>query len=292
MCGIFGYVGKNIDTAETVLNGLKLMEYRGYDSWGVAVKTGKKIAVDKHVGKIGNAAVNLPESSLGIGHTRWATHGGVTDTNAHPHLDCKQEIAVVHNGIIENYLEIKKELFKKGHTFTSETDTEVVHHLIEENLKQMGFARSVREAFNRLTGMNAVVAAYTPSSEIIAAKTGSPLIVGIGDHGFYISSDVAGIVKHTKKVFFMKDKEMVILGKAAQLISLEDGHKKIPEIETIDWKIEDADMGTFQHFMLKEIHDQPNIIRNIAKNYDEQVNMLAAIIKEAYGTFFIAAGTA
>jgi len=292
MCGIFGYVGKNTNTPETVLDGLKLMEYRGYDSWGVAVKVGNKLKVDKHIGKIGNAKVTLPESNLGIGHTRWATHGGVSDINAHPHLDCKREIAVVHNGIVENYVEIKEELLKKGHIFISETDTEVVPHLIEENLKSMNFFESVRQAFNRFTGMNAIVVAYAPSSEIIAAKTGSPLIAGIGKDGLYISSDVSGIIPHTRKVVFLKDKETVILGKELTLISLSDGKEQKPNIETVDWKLEDVDMGSYPHFMLKEIHEQPKVIRNIAKSYDEEIRTLAQMIHKAYGTFFIAAGTA
>ena len=147
MCGIFGYVGKQNNAANFVLDGLKTLEYRGYDSWGIAVKADKKVVIEKHVGKIGGASVNLPESTLGIGHTRWATHGGVTEKNAHPHLDCNNELAVIHNGIIENYQEIKEELQNKGHQFISETDTEVVPHLIEENIKQgMGFASSFRSA--------------------------------------------------------------------------------------------------------------------------------------------------
>src|SRR5581483_961306 len=182
MCGIFGYVGKKDTAADLVLSGLKLLEYRGYDSWGIAVKKGKNLAVEKHVGKIGDASVNLPKSSLGIGHTRWATHGGVTVANAHPHLDCTKTIAVIHNGIVENYQEIKEDLLQKGHTFLSETDTEVIPHLIEEYLKKEGFASAVRDAFNRLQGLNAIVVAYSPSSEIVAAKTGSPLVVGVGEN--------------------------------------------------------------------------------------------------------------
>jgi glutamine---fructose-6-phosphate transaminase (isomerizing) len=292
MCGIFGYIGKNTDTAETVLDGLKLMEYRGYDSWGVAVRDGETLLVDKHIGKIGTATVNLPKSTLGIGHTRWATHGGVTDTNAHPHLDCTKQIAVVHNGIIENYAELKQELLLKGHRFISETDTEVVPHLIEENLKTHNFSESVRLAFNRFTGMNAVVVCHTTSNEIIAAKTGSPLIAGIGDDGFYISSDVAGIIKHTRTVLFLQDKDMVILGNDLNLIGLVDGVEKEKRIETVDWKIEDAEVGDYPHFLIKEIYEQGKVIRNIAKNYDDQILDVAEIIDEAYGTFFIAAGTA
>jgi glutamine---fructose-6-phosphate transaminase (isomerizing) len=292
MCGIFGYVGKNKNTAETVLAGLKLMEYRGYDSWGVAVKDGDTLAVDKHIGKIGNAQVDLPDSTLGIGHTRWATHGGVTDENAHPHLDCTKQIAVVHNGIIENYAGIKEELIKSGHTFISETDTEVIPHLIEENLKSHTFPDSVSEAFNRFTGMNAIVVVNTQSNEIIAAKTGSPLIAGVSDDGLYISSDVAGIISHTRKVIFLKDKEMIVLGEKIQLFGLETGEVKEMHIESVDWKIEDAFIGSYPHFMIKEIHEQPTVIRNIAENYDDQILELSGKIKHAYGTFFIAAGTA
>ncbi|MBI4084284.1 MAG: class II glutamine amidotransferase, partial [Candidatus Levybacteria bacterium] len=165
MCGIFGYIGKQNNAAEIVLEGLRLLEYRGYDSWGIAVLDNKKLAIEKHAGKIGNAKTSLPKSTMGIGHTRWATHGGVSDKNAHPHFDCTKEIAVLHNGIIENYAEIKEVLQKKGHTFISETDTEVFAHLVEENLKKESFATSVRDAFNQIHGLNAVVVAYAPSKE-------------------------------------------------------------------------------------------------------------------------------
>src|SRR3990167_3168070 len=166
MCGIFSYVGNKQQAADIVLEGLKLLEYRGYDSWGIAVKQGKKLVIEKHVGKIGDAKVNLPNSNLGIGHTRWATHGGVTVKNSHPHLDCTSTIAVVHNGIVENFQELKEELIKKGHKFVSETDTEVIPHLIEEFQKNEGFASSVRDAFNKLKGLNAIVVANAKSSEI------------------------------------------------------------------------------------------------------------------------------
>ncbi len=292
MCGIFGYVGTSTDAAKIVLEGLKLLEYRGYDSWGVSVKVAKKLSVDKHVGKIGEATVNLPNSNLGIGHTRWATHGGVVTKNAHPHLDCTQEIAVIHNGIVENYAEMKEDLIKKGHQFFSDTDTEVIAHLVEEFNKKEGFASSVRDAFNMLAGLNAIVVANSSSQEIIAAKTVSPLVVGIGDNEYFIASDASGIAKHTKKVLFLKDKEMVILGKTLQLIQLPEGKKITPELETIDWDIEKADKGNYSHYMIKEIHEQPRIIRNIAKTYDDQIENLNSIIRRAKGTFLIGAGTA
>lgn len=292
MCGIFGYVGKSKHVPEMVLEGVKLLEYRGYDSWGIAVKVGKKIAVDKHVGKIGNAKVSLPDSMLGIGHTRWATHGGVTVKNAHPHLDCNSQIAVIHNGIVENFQEIKDELTKKGHTFVSETDTEVIAHLIEEHLKKEGFATAVKDAFNRLHGLSAIVVANAKSTEIIAAKTGSPLVVGANDDGFFVASDASGIVKHTKKVIFLEDKQMVILGKQLKLLQLPSGKEINPTFHTLTWKFEDTTKGKFKHFLIKEINEQPRVIENVALNYDEQTKKLASLIHDAFGTFMLGCGTA
>lgn len=292
MCGIFGYIGPRTDAPEIVLDGLKTLEYRGYDSWGVAAKVGKAIEVDKHIGKIGNATINLPDSSLSIGHTRWATHGGVTDINAHPHVDCSKQIAVIHNGIIENFEEIKEELIQKGHTFVSETDTEVVPHLIEENLKSEGFATAVKDAFNRLTGMNAIVVLYSPSKEIIAAKTGSPLVVGIGENEYFIASDAAGIVKYTKKVIFLGDNQMVILGDSLKLLSLPDGKTTSPEISTLDWKFEEADKGDYKHFFLKEIHEEPRVVKHIATTAGDTTSKFADLINNAFGTFMIACGSA
>lgn len=292
MCGIFGYVGKQQDAAQKVLTGLKLLEYRGYDSWGIAIKENKKILTDRHVGKIGDANTMLPESSIGIGHTRWATHGGVTVENAHPHMDCSHEIAVLHNGIIENYQELKERLVEQGHTFLSQTDTEVMAHLVEEYRKTHGFATSVRLAFNELKGLSAFLIINAISSEIVAAKNGSPLVVGVGKGEYFVASDATGIIPHTNRVIFLKDHEMVILGKELQLFSLPDGEKIEPEIETVDWKIEDADKGTYDHFMMKEIHDQPKVIRNIAQTYGQQIESLAEVVANAKGTFLIGAGTA
>lgn len=292
MCGIFGYIGKKNNAATLVLDGLKLLEYRGYDSWGVAVHYDKKVVIEKHVGKIGNASVTLPKSSIGIGHTRWATHGGVTEKNAHPHLDCKEELAIIHNGIIENYLELKEELIKAGHVFISETDSEVMAHLIEENLKSEEFVSAFRSSFNRLSGLNAIVAMHASSKEIMAAKTGSPLVVGVGDDGLYLASDAAGIIKHTRQLLFIKDGEMVVLGDKLQLISLTSGAQLEPLIETVDWKIEESEIGKYPHFMLKEMHEQSRIVRNIASTYEDQLREIAKAIQDAFGTYIVGAGTA
>lgn len=292
MCGIFGYIGKKDNAAEIIFEGLKTLEYRGYDSWGIAVKINHKIEIEKHVGKIGTAKVHLPKSTLGIGHTRWATHGGVTVKNAHPHLDCSKEIAVLHNGIIENYAEIKEDLIKKGHKFLSETDTEVVSHLIEDNLKKEGFATSFRDAFNQLRGFNAIVAAYSPSKEIIAAKTGSPLVVGLGDDEYYIASDAAGIVKHTKDVIFLADNQMVILGDSVKLLQLPNGKEIEPTVQILDWNFESADKGQYKHFLIKEINDQRTSIAEAVTQNEKEMFAFARIIEESFGSYLVGCGTA
>lgn len=292
MCGIYGYVGKNNNAAKLTLEGLKLLEYRGYDSWGIAVKHGKKIEVDKHIGKIGQAVVKLPQSSFSIGHTRWATHGGVTQVNAHPHLDCTKEIAVVHNGIVENFLDLKDELIKKGHKFISETDTEVIPHLIEDFLKREGFASAVRDAFNKLQGLNAIVVAYAPSSEIVAAKNGSPLVIGIGDSELFVASDAIGIVKHTKDVIFLEDNQMAILGKKLKLISLPKGEEIQPKIQKLDWNFETADKGKYKHFLLKEINDQRISIADAVTQNEKDLFKFSDLIRNSFGTYIIGCGTA
>lgn len=303
MCGIYGYVGGKDNTAKTVLNGLKILEYRGYDSWGIALKQKSKIknqkskfSVEKHVGKIKDSKLNSTflnlNSELAIGHTRWATHGGATEKNAHPHLDCSNKIAVVHNGIVENYELLKKDLEKKGHRFSSATDSEVIPHLIEEFLKTRGFATAVRDAFNKLLGMNAVVVAYAPSQEIITAKTGSPIVIGEGKNAYFVASDATSILPSTKKLLFLKDNQMAILGTTIQILSLPEGKKQQAEFKNISWKTAEADKGLYSSFMLKEINDQSAVMRKIATTYQAQVKSIAEIIKIAHGTFFIGAGTA
>src|SRR3989344_689560 len=348
MCGIFGYVSSNRkqvtgnplrsrseasrklkNAAQIVFEGLKTLEYRGYDSWGIAVKvdsphfakasrgkqSGKsELKVEKHVGAISelkhHSSLTRPEliesetlrverrsrritpaSLLALGHTRWATHGGVTEVNAHPHLDCNGEIAVVHNGIVENFQTIKEELVKKGHKFVSQTDTEVIGHLIEENLKKSKFVDSFRFAFKRLTGLNAVLAMYADSGELIPAKTGSPLVIGVGNEENFVASDTTGIIKHTKRVVFLDDGQMVILEKDLKLIDIYDGKVIRPEIITLKWKFEDVEKGNFSHFFLKEIYEQPHVLRNIA-NSNGQIQKMASLVENAFGTFFVACGSA
>ena len=198
MCGIFGYVGcpvQEVDVPGMTLAALKRLEYRGYDSWGIAVRHGVGIEVEKHVGKIGQAVTTLPESTIGFGHTRWATHGGVTEPNAHPHQDESGRVALIHNGIVENYITLKAGLIARGHTFRSGTDTEVIVHLVEEALvhgdnPDADLTWAVRHAFRQLDGLNAVIAMVVDRQELVAVKNVSPLIVGLSDEATYIASDV------------------------------------------------------------------------------------------------------
>ena len=293
MCGIFGYVGNKKNAAEIILKGLKTLEYRGYDSWGITVQQDNTLIVEKHIGKIGDAHTTLPESSIGIGHTRWATHGGVTVENAHPHTDCTKKVAILHNGIIENYEGIKKDLLAKGHTFLSETDTEVAAHLIEEHLATMSFEDAFRESFTMLKGLNAIVAVHAESGTIAAAKTGSPLIVGIAAQEYFIASDAAGIAEYTKEVLFIEDNHMVVINHGKlKLLELPNGTPIKPTIQTLTWNIEEAHKGNYEHFLLKEIADQPRVIENIALQSADDAKRLATLIEQSFGSFFVGCGTA
>jgi glucosamine--fructose-6-phosphate aminotransferase (isomerizing) len=296
MCGIFGYVGTKTNAAELVLDGLKLLEYRGYDSWGVAViqKSGK-IAVKKKAGKIGNAHVNdLPPSSLAFGHTRWATHGGVTDINAHPHLDCTGKLALIHNGIFENYEEYKKKLVKLGHTFVSETDTEVAVHLIEEYAKTMTIELAFRKAFNNMKGLNAII--LLTGNQLIAARNGSPLVIGSGpsaDGENFLASDAAAILPHTKHVHYMEDNELAILDRQNILLrNVLTGKRIQPKIQLLTWNEKMAEKGRYPYFMIKEMYEQPGVIADIAASAAGQAQKMADLIKKSHHTYLIGCGSA
>lgn len=299
MCGIFGYIGEKNKAGEIVFEGLKRLEYRGYDSWGVAVASQKskvkspKLFVKKHVGKIGEAREKFPKGEMALGHTRWATHGGVTIANAHPHLDCTGRIALIHNGIIENYDKIKRKLKKLGHKFISETDSEVAVHLIEENLKKNSFREAVRLAFRQFTGLNAIIAMDSLSEGFVAAKTGSPLVVGFGKGGNFLASDASALLPHTRELYFLEDKELVeVKGEKVSLFNFFSGKPLNLKKQKLDWKIEEAELGKFPHFMLKEIFEQPKVLREIAEQRSQEITRIAKIIKKAYGTYMVGCGTA
>lgn len=291
MCGIFGYIGDKKNSANTILRGLKSLEYRGYDSWGISVGYDHSIKHEKHVGKIGQAETKLPESSFGIGHTRWATHGGVTKENAHPHISCDSSIALVHNGIVENFQELKKTLGSK-HKFRSETDTEVIVHLLEEEMKKKKFAEAVRATFNKLEGLNAI-AALSSGGQVVVAKNGSPLVLGFGEGGYFIASDASALLSYTKKVVFLEDRQLAILDRLGiSIFSLKDKKRLRIKPQLLTWEAHDASTGKYPHFMIKEIHEQPNVVRNAIENLDQPAMKVASSVKTAKGTYFIASGTA
>jgi len=290
MCGIFGCIGDEKDTARITLSGLKKLEYRGYDSWGLAWEQEKKLKVKKQTGKL-PTVVKLPNTTSIIGHTRWATHGGVTKLNAHPHLSCDSQIAVIHNGIVENFQHLKKQLKKKRHIFKSETDTEVIAHLIEEEVKTKNLNQAVMVAFKKLRGLNAIV--VLSKGQIVAAKKGSPLVLGFGKQKYFVASDPSALVANTNRAVFLEDDQVAMLDqKGFQIFNSKSGAKVTPKVQILEWVIEEAKLGKFRHFMLKEIFEQPQVIGNISRNYKEQVEDLAGMIKKARGTFFIGCGTA
>jgi glucosamine--fructose-6-phosphate aminotransferase (isomerizing) len=289
MCGIFGYVGKRNNAAEIVLEGLKNLEYRGYDSWGVVVEGGEGLTVEKKVGKIGEAKVSLPSSNVGLGHTRWATHGGVSVENAHPHLDCTKTLAVVHNGIVENFSKLRKEL--KKHEFVSETDTEVIVHLVEDLIQTKTLSEALREAFRKIVGLNAVVS--LKGNQLVVARNGSPLVLGLGEGEFFVSSDASAILPHTKEVVFLEDNQAAVLDAGGiKVLDLSSGQEIRLKAQKLDWKSEQANLGQYPHFMIKEIYEQPKVIENIVKTSEKQVEELADLIQRSYGTFLVGCGTA
>lgn len=294
MCGIFGYIGNRKNSPELVLKGLKSLEYRGYDSWGVATVSNGKIYVKKKAGKIGdNNVEDLPKSTLSFGHTRWATHGGVTDINSHPHLDCSGTIAIIHNGIFENYEEIKQKLIKSGHKFVSETDTEVIAHLIEDLSKKKTFVTAVRSAFNQMKGLNGIIAINTKDQMMVAARNGSPLIIGYGKGENILSSDAAAILPYTNLVYFLEDGELAVIhDKVVDIINAKTGVKIIAKKQKLKWTVSAGEKGKFPYFMLKEIHEQPNILNQIAQSSSSQTKKMAKEIKKSKGAYLVGCGTA
>jgi len=297
MCGIFVYSGKREDTAKNILAGLKILEYRGYDSWGIAVKPVDQtfLAVEKHIGKIGEATTGLPTSTIGIGHTRWATHGGVTDQNAHPHTNEDKTIAVVHNGIVENHQELRRMLRKKGYEFVSETDSEVLAHLIDHlmNNEKKSFAESVFSCFNMINGSNAIVALSAKLNEIVACRNGSPLVAGIGDDETILASDVTAIIPYTRKVHYLQDGEGVhIKNSKLPLHRLSDMLFLNLETEMIEWSVENAQKGGYPHYMLKEIFEQKKTISQAVNINREIIEKVSEIVTKAKKVYISGCGTA
>ncbi|MFZ3132122.1 MAG: glutamine--fructose-6-phosphate transaminase (isomerizing) [Desulfosporosinus sp.] len=265
MCGIVGYIGDRV-AIPILVNGLKKLEYRGYDSAGVAVLELEKIVVSKSVGKIVALEEELGEdysqSCIGIGHTRWATHGRPSFVNAHPHSDCNQDFTVVHNGIIENYLELKDRLIEKGHKFASETDTEVLAHLVED-FYEGDIEEAVRKVLGTVQGSYAmVVLSLKDPDKLVAARKDSPMVVGLGDGEFFVASDITAILSYTRKVYILDDGEMVVVTKEGVRVKDFQGNPRAKEVYDVKWDAEAAEKGGYEHFMLKEIHEQPKALRD------------------------------
>ncbi|TSA29026.1 MAG: glutamine--fructose-6-phosphate transaminase (isomerizing) [Ignavibacteriales bacterium] len=285
MCGIVGYIGDK-NCVPIIIEGLKRLEYRGYDSAGIGIINGKECKVIKTKGKVSELEKLVYkeklESNLGIGHTRWATHGEPSTVNAHPHLNKDKTLFLIHNGIIENYLSLKKGLLKEGYEFLSETDTEVLAHLIDHYLKlKHSLFQAVRYALNEVEGTYGIAVIYKGEPDkIIAARKGSPLVLGIGDNENFVASDVNALIAHTKKVVYLEDGEIAEVYKDKFETKTVADETIIKEIHQVDMKIDELSKGGFAHYMLKEIMDQPESIYNSMRGrlvYDEGVPKLGGL---------------
>jgi len=307
MCGIVGYVG-NKQVVPLIIDGLRKLEYRGYDSAGIAVvDEGHQLKIRRAEGKLRNLEEVLRQQPLdgtyGVGHTRWATHGRPTEENAHPHRDCTGRVVVVHNGIIENYLELKDDLRKKDHNFVTETDTEIVAHLIEEHLKQgNSFEQAVRETVGELRGIFALsmLSADEPDT-VISARLGPPVVIGVGDGEYFVASDIPAILEHTRDVFFLGDGEIAVMTRDSVRVTDFAGTQVEPQMQRITWDPIQAEKGGFKHFMLKEIYEQPRAVRETVEGrisldtgrvfLDEMTNITEADFRRFTSIKIAACGT-
>ncbi len=265
MCGIVGYIG-NKKASDILVDGLEKLEYRGYDSAGIAVFKDGNIDIRKHKGRLDNLRESLEkhdiEGNIGIGHTRWATHGEPSDINSHPHASHNGKIVIVHNGIIENYIELKEELVEKGYRFISDTDTEVAAHLIED-LYDGDLLSTVKKVTKKLSGSYALaVMCKDNPDELIAVRKDSPLIIGKGEGENFIASDIPAVLKHTRDIYLLDDDEIAVITKDNVTIYDEEGKKVGKQILKVNWDAAGAEKGGYEHFMLKEIHEQPRAIRD------------------------------
>ncbi|RAP02774.1 glutamine--fructose-6-phosphate transaminase (isomerizing) [Methanosphaera stadtmanae] len=294
MCGIVGCV-LDKKAAPIIIDSIKKLEYRGYDSVGIATVT-DSINVKKGSGKIKEVDDEIKlkdiDGNIGIAHVRWATHGNPTKENAHPHCDCKNKISIVHNGIIENYKELRQELLNEGHVFKSETDTEVIPHLIEKYMDEgLDLLKSVQRTVKRLIGSYALaVLSSDEPDRIIGARNESPLIVGVSDHGNYLASDVPAILNETKKVIYLEDKEIIVLKKDDVTIMDLDLNVLEKKITTITWDPEMAEKGGYEHFMIKEIYEEPQVIKDTLSEA-EKIKEIVSKFKNFNRICFVACGT-
>src|SRR5712672_1290975 len=305
MCGIVGYVGKK-SVVPIIIDGLRRLEYRGYDSAGIAVAgDGDGLQIRRAEGKLRNLeeAIRLKplDGTYGIGHTRWATHGRPTEENAHPHRDCTGKIVVVHNGIIENYLDLKQELQRQGHKFVTETDTEIVAHLVERETRGDGLENAVRRALQLMRGLFALVLVSADDpGKIVAVRNGPPIVAGLGDHEFFVASDVPAILSHTRDVVFLGDEEMAIVTREGISFTDFSGRPIEKTTQRVLWDPIMAEKAGYKHFMLKEIFEQPTAARETilgrvsqdsGKVFLEEMKLADAELKGAERATILACGT-
>jgi glucosamine--fructose-6-phosphate aminotransferase (isomerizing) len=300
MCGIFGCITAEGQAAPIIHAALKRLEYRGYDSVGIATINNGEMSIKKDQGKIDEVhkLLNLDDlpGGIGIGHTRWATHGAPLKVNAHPHIDCSGQIAVVHNGIIENYSELKMDLENQGHVFVSKTDTEVVAHLIEETLKKkpsLSLTEAVMEAVRTLDGSYALAIISTREPDkIICARNESPLVLGVGENAVYCASDMTAFLPLTNKTVFINDGELIVLSaNGYEITKIHDGTPVSREPKVIDWTPEMAVKQGYPHFMIKEVHEQPSTLRNTLRLQEHYLDLCSTFLDRAHEVYLVACGT-
>jgi len=297
VCGIVGYKGSR-NAVEVVFKGIKDLEYRGYDSWGIASLSNldNEIEVVKEVGKIGSVLLEnimLKPSKVAIAHTRWATTGEASKVNAHPHISQSKSFALVHNGIVENFQELRKELETKGYKFYSQTDTEVIVKLVEEELKNHSDLKdAVRSAFQKLKGRNAFVLVEKESKRLIAVCRGSPLMIGLGQDEFFLASDPSPLLNYTKRVIFLDDDELTVIGNDFRIFDVKTGVELKKQVGILNWNPEQAKKGKYPHFMLKEILEQRHTIKQALVQDPELIQKIAKEINNAFGVYAVGCGTA
>ncbi|MFH1229274.1 MAG: glutamine--fructose-6-phosphate transaminase (isomerizing) [Candidatus Aenigmatarchaeota archaeon] len=294
MCGIIGYVGTRGNVGEILLGGLRKLEYRGYDSCGMAVLN-DGIVLRKESGKVDevNRKLNFSElrGNIGIAHNRWATHGGVSKENSHPHLSNSGKVAVVHNGIIENYQELKDFLISNGFTFHSQTDTEVIPNLIEYFMRSGNFFDAFRKTLDRLDGSYAIVAISDNERKLLAARKDSPLVIGVGDGEYFVASDIPAFLEYTKNVVYLEEKDIVLIDDKIRIFnSKHNGFVERP-IKTVEWNPEQIRKGDFEHFMLKEITEQARTIEKAVDGQKKAICEVAQLMKKARGVYLVGCGS-
>jgi glucosamine--fructose-6-phosphate aminotransferase (isomerizing) len=295
VCSIIGYKGNLSAVAPVLVESLQKMEYRGYDSVGLATVDGGKILIRKGIGKVAEVTsylnLEIMPGHMGIGHTRWATHGGILDKNAHPHYACNQNIAIVHNGIIENYKELKEELIRAGHKFQSDTDSEVIAHLLESNYnKQSDIKTAVMETCRRIKGAYSFVAIFECGS-LAGARYDEPLIIGIADDGFFISSDVLGFIRYTDKAIFLDNKDMVIFTGGGLELFDSTGVSVSRQVTKVAWELGAADKGKYAHHTLKEIHEQNRTIMKALEQEEKSVRLFCDLLSNSKNLYITGSGS-